>query len=305
MRIARLVPLSLVTCLVVLSTLVSCQRRPSEALPKDSQVSVKTDPRTPIFAASSKPAAERTLGVVSPSPPVVEPEHQDAEPRISYQDRDLEPAADKPLPETPDSQTSPEALMVRRTVPLTLGAGTEFEVELLQAISTNEAVVGDPVQARVVHDLAVDGIVAIPAGSSIVGSVIEVDTGRKIGGQAHLVLGFQRLQPPRSDPVPIRATWVGTGKDQRKKDAATIGGGVAGGAVLGRVLSKKNTSMKSVLGAILGAAIGTAVASKTPAEAVELEPGTVLRLRLEEWARVHLERPPNLRVDPPPGQDWQ
>ena len=166
-----------------------------------------------------------------------------------------------------------------RTVVLRLPAATSIEVEFQDFLSSEASLVGDRFRASVVRDVLQDGIVAIPAGSEVLGTVSSVVAQKKIGGQQRLVLSFDRVELPSGQSVGIQAVLELEGRSQKKKDAATIGGSAAGGAVLGRVLSRKGKS--AAIGAILGAAVGAAVASKNAGDPVILEAGSFAELLLE------------------------
>ena len=211
--------------------------------------------------APSRPAAEEAR----PEPPrAVTPE--------------LAPAAPEPEPEPVREEP--------RTTSVTVPAGTQIDVEFTRRLASNTSSPGDSFRARVNQDLIQDGVVAIPAGSEILGEVIEALPLRRVGGQARLALKFTDLVLPSGKTVPIDASFVQEGRNETRKDAVTIGGAAAGGAVLGRILNKGNRSRGSVLGAIIGAAAGTAIASKTPGEEVIIPEGSVVSLRLDDSVRV-------------------
>lgn len=191
--------------------------------------------------------------------PAVEPEPSAAEPAVAADD---------------DAPRQPEPLWV------TLPAATPLEVELITPLSSDESLIGDIVEAQVARDVVRDGLVAIPAGSRLSGTVSDVAAAKKIGGQARLSVDFDRLTTLDGQTVYVSAPLDGVARSQKKKDAATIGGSAAGGALLGRVLSKDDRSKGTVLGAIVGAAVGTAVAANNKADAVVFEPGTVAEVLL-------------------------
>jgi outer membrane lipoprotein SlyB len=130
--------------------------------------------------------------------------------------------------------------------------------------------------------------VAIPAGSEILGEVVEAVSPRRVGGQAKLELRFTDLVLPSGATVPIEASFVQKGRNETGRDAATIGGGAAAGAILGRVLKKGDRSKGSVIGAIIGAAAGAVIASRTPGEEVVIPKGTRMGVRLDDSVRVRV-----------------
>src|SRR5262249_21377340 len=71
----------------------------------------------------------------------------------------------------------------RPAVPVTVPAGTRFEVEFTKGLASNTSAVGETFRARVVSDLRLDGAVAIPAGSEVLGVVTDAVGAGRIGAQ--------------------------------------------------------------------------------------------------------------------------
>lgn len=182
-------------------------------------------------------------------------------------------SAPAPLPAAEPEERQPAA-----AVP----AGTTFEVEFTKGLASNASSVGDTFRARVLSDLRVDGAVAVPAGSEVLGVVTEAVAARRIGGQAKLSVKFTDLVLPSGSTVPLRASFLEQGKSRAGRDAATIGGSTAGGALLGRILSSGSRGRGTVIGALVGAAVGTAIASKTAGEEVVIPEGSIVSLKLDE-----------------------
>lgn len=170
----------------------------------------------------------------------------------------------------------------QRTVTVTVPASTGLDVEFVAGLSSEEVLVGDPVETFVVNDLVQDGRVVIPAGSLVTGQVTGVQSAKKIGGRARLVLNFDTLRLTSGDEVAIRSSIEYVGKRQTGKDAATIGGSAAGGAILGRILGGDDRDRGTVLGAVVGAAIGTAVAANNKTDPVLIDTGEITELLLYE-----------------------
>ena len=83
-------------------------------------------------------------------------------------------------------------------------AGTPLAIEIVAAVNTKNAVVGNPVQGRLASDLVVGGRLAARAGRfAVSGTVTEVVSGsNKIGGTPSLGITFDRLTTsvaPRRD----------------------------------------------------------------------------------------------------------
>ncbi|HYO14049.1 MAG TPA: glycine zipper domain-containing protein [Thermoanaerobaculia bacterium] len=208
--------------------------------------------------------------------PEAEPEPEEAEP---------EPAVEPAEPQE-EEEEEPQPRAVEVTVPV----GTAFEVEFLGSVASNTSRAGDTFRVRVARDIVVDGEVAIPGGSEVVGRVTEATPLRKVGGRARLGLEFTDVVLPSGSTIPIDASFVEQGRSETGRDAATIGGGAASGAVLGRILSRKDRSRGAVIGAIIGAAAGAVIASRTPGEEIEISQGTVVTLALDEEVEIRQRR---------------
>jgi hypothetical protein len=250
-------------------------------------------------------ARERSLRTAPPAPPAPRPQPPVAsKPKPApapvpdrsedrREDRQAEEIAEAPAPapDQPVREERPEPEREPVTSIATVPSGTVMRVEFLKSLSSQTSEPGDIFRARVAADVTDEGgEVVIPAGSEVVGVVGEAVPLRKVGGQAKLTLRFTDLVLPSGGTVPIHASFVGEGRSETRKDAATIGGAAAGGAILGRVLSKGNRSRGAVIGAIIGAAAGTAIASRTPGEEVTIDRGTAVDLKLDDAVEVRIRR---------------
>jgi hypothetical protein len=174
----------------------------------------------------------------------------------------------------------------KERVSVNIPAGTQLDVEIAKKVSSESATVGDLVEGRLATPLLLDGRVVLAAGSTLVGRVTEAVATKKIGGQARLGFSFETLELDNGDKVAIHSTFVRAGKDQKGKDAATIGGAAAGGALVGAAAKKKNRSKGAAVGAIVGGAVGTAIAANNEGEPVVVPSGTVILIELQRGVEV-------------------
>lgn len=184
-------------------------------------------------------------------------------------------AANRPASTRPATSTSQPPARQSITVP----AGTEIPVELVTALSTKSAKVGQAVHARVTTNVMVDGRTAIPQGLNVAGTVVEVVSGSdRIGGTPGLLLAFERIELPNGDDVPISGEFEEKGKSDNTRDAVKIVGGAAAGTLLADQVSSKRDRNR-VIGGIIGAAAGAVAAKETGTE-VKLDAGTTFTLIL-------------------------
>jgi hypothetical protein len=153
---------------------------------------------------------------------------------------------------------------------------TEIDVRLQDRLSSRDNVVEDRFRATTAVDLTQGDRVLIPAGSEIRGVISEVEKAGRVDRKARMTLSFDQITINGRD-YPIQGTIVDPVEGEGiKGDAAKIGTGAGVGAIIGGILG-------GVKGAIAGILIGGGgVAAATPGKDVELEPGTVLRVRLDQ-----------------------
>lgn len=189
------------------------------------------------------------------------------------------PAAVAPPTAEPVRAEASPANLVAAPAPIEIPMGTKIELLLEEPVSSQSSQVGQSVTARLAAPIRVDGEIAVPSGTRVVGRVSEAKALAKIGGKARLAIEFESLEV-EPEPVGIAAFWAREGKSETGRDSATIAAGAAIGTVLGNQ-AKKNDRGK-VIGAIVGAGVGTAVAAATPGEAIELPAGARLELTLRQ-----------------------
>lgn len=232
-----------------------------------STAPMPTITQEPTTTQEPTPAQAPTTAVTVDLAQEPEPDSRSAE--LASRLREVEAA----LEETPLFPARPEQIVA-------LPAETELELELTAPLSSETSLVGDRVVALLSESLFAEGLEAIPAGSRVVGRVVEAVPQKKLGGRARLTLLFDRVEMPSGYRAEIQAPFEVTGIRQKKKDAATIGGAAAGGAVLGGILGK-DKGKGALIGGLIGAAAGTIAARENRGDPVELDAGDRIRIVLE------------------------
>ncbi|MDP2957695.1 MAG: glycine zipper 2TM domain-containing protein [Longimicrobiales bacterium] len=166
-----------------------------------------------------------------------------------------------------------------------LAAGTVIDAALSETISSRQGRAGDVFAAVVVADVAsANGSVAIPAGSTVHGTIVEVSAAPNDGSFGTLTLAVSSVTV-RGSSYDLDASidalqTVNEGRGIEGADAARVAGGAAAGGVLGRVIggNKKGT----LIGAIAGAAAGGAVSALVKDVDIVLPAGAHLILTLRQ-----------------------
>jgi hypothetical protein len=115
------------------------------------------------------------------------------------------PAAEKPAPSY---------------VVVDVAAGSQFEVELLDTLSSGMNQVGDQVRGRLVGALFADGKRVAPAGAEVQGTITEVVPLKKFGGQPRISLMFEDLAVDNGTRVSVMASHTTAGAKQAGRQPA-------------------------------------------------------------------------------------
>ena len=162
---------------------------------------------------------------------------------------------------------------------ITVPAGTRLSIELRSALASDTSQVEDPVRGVLRQAVTVDGTDALPAGTTLGGSVTEALRAAKVKGRARLALRFTSItlddaeQPIATDRIAREA--AGT----KKEDAAKVGIGAGAGALVGAIAGGKKGAL---VGGAVGAGAGTGVVLATRGDEVTLGAGTVVTTTLRE-----------------------
>jgi hypothetical protein len=162
---------------------------------------------------------------------------------------------------------------------VTVPAGTVLPVELATAVGSDTSHVEDPVRGTLRHGVTIDGVEAIPAGTTLNGHVTAADRPGKVKGRGAIGFRFSQLDlPGEGDRVSISTATVSRlAPATKKQDAAKIGGGAAGGAIIGGIIGGGDGAAK---GAAIGGGAGTAVVLSTRGKDVRLASGTPIAVKL-------------------------
>ena len=165
---------------------------------------------------------------------------------------------------------------VNSSRPGVVPSGQELDVQLQTPLDSETANVEDRFETTTVVDLMQDGRVLVPAGAIVRGVVQSVDRASRTDRTGELTLAFDELVI-EGKRYPIRALASDVMKSEGLKgEAGRIAAGAGVGAIVGGIIG----GTKGALAGILIGAGGTIVA--TEGKDVELEPGTTIRLRLQE-----------------------
>lgn len=198
-----------------------------------------------------------------------------------------------PVPNAPEPMRAPDArpqMLEPRYEEVVLPATSVLGLRVDTPMSSDRARLEDRVEARVSRDVTVDGRVAVPSGSRVVGSVTLVERGGKMKERARLGVRFHTLVLADGREVPLRTEAImREGESPSSESARKVGGAAIGGAILGAIMGGGKGAM---MGGAVGAAGGSAAVMAGDRNAATLPAGTIVSVRLSDPAAVEVERPP-------------
>jgi hypothetical protein len=171
---------------------------------------------------------------------------------------------------------------------IVLPAGTALPVALDTSVGTDTNRVEDRVTAHLTRAVVVEGVTALPEGSSVSGVVTDATRAGKVEGTSRLALRFHSLTPAKTDErYDIATSTVARhGRSEKKKDAIKIAAPAAGGALIGGIVGGKKGA---VIGGAAGGGAGTAVVMSQRGEDVRLGRGAALTLKLTEPVTIRVK----------------
>lgn len=176
-----------------------------------------------------------------------------------------------------DDRSFIERITPPKTREVVVPEGTKITIRLTTPVSSQSSRVGDAVAGMIGEGVVIGESTAIPAGSTVRGTVTTAHPLPKIGGRASLAFSFERLETPDGRSYPISAMFARTGPSETAKDTTTIIAGAILGAVAGHQV---DDDQGRAVGGLAGAGIGTAIAASTDGKPVDLSENTVIRLTL-------------------------
>jgi hypothetical protein len=256
----------------------------------DDQITTAPDPSTAPHYVKPSPAIPET----APAATTNTLQSTDAAPIVEAVPAPImQQSADgrRPLPVPGD----PDANIVTSVpdVPGQANVGTALRARLQNPLSTKDTHVGDTFLAELVQPVTQHGVVLIPVGSQIRGSITEVHGGKRVTGRASIRMRPDSITFPDGKVYRLRAQLVdldnfadahvnseGTvvGTDHPKAALAAVGLVTAGAATAGAVIGG---GVGAGVGAAIGVGAGTIWWLKRDVQQ-ELPVGTGLVFSLDE-----------------------
>jgi len=157
--------------------------------------------------------------------------------------------------------------------------GTQLTIRLVDGIDSEKNQTGDTFHATLNAPLTSDGEEAVPAGSEVVGHLVEVKSAGKFAGQSAVVLQLDSLTSGGRTYNLQTDQYSKTGSSRGKNTAAKVGGGAAVGALIGALAGG---GKGAAIGAAAGAGVGGGVQAATKGQQIKFPSETVLNFTLQQ-----------------------
>jgi len=161
--------------------------------------------------------------------------------------------------------------------PVVVPSGTTLTVRLSQGLSSKTSQTGQAFLATLAQPVSVAGNTAIPAGSTVSGTVVTAKSKGKIKGEGELSLALTSITVKGQTYDIHTGVMEQTIKGKGKRTAATTGGGAAGGALIGGIAGG---GKGAGIGALVGAGAGLVGGTMTGNQQIELPAESALSFRL-------------------------
>ncbi len=241
-------------------------------------------PGNPSTNQAQNQSAENTPPKLSPAPGAVE---------------EKEAAAPVAKPQAPPPTASSEATVAPEAAiaptptpapPVVLPAGTVLTVRTTNAIEAKSAQAGQTFQAVLAQPVTYHGHIAIPADTTVTGTIVSAKQGGKIKGESDLALQLTSVRV-RGVLYPIATNqYVQQQKGKGGRTAKLGVGGAAGGAIIGGIAGG---GKGAAIGSIVGGGAGVAGSAMTGNKALIIPAETVLQFKLAQPVKLTSHPAPN------------
>jgi hypothetical protein len=179
----------------------------------------------------------------------------------------------QPLPPPPADVPAPQP--VYRTVEVP--AGRTISMRITQTLDSQTTQPGTTFSGIVTREVVADGLVVIPAGSAVNGTVTEAKDATHFKGSSLLAIRLTSLRRHGNSIAITTDPYVVEGKGRGKNTAEKVGGGAAIGAVLGGIFGG---GKGAAIGAAAGGGGGAVVQGVTRGQQVSIPSESVIPFRL-------------------------
>jgi BON domain-containing protein len=271
-----------VSLVLLLGMSVGCTSRANdEQIQKDIQTKASSDPET----KDSDVTVASKRGKVTLSGKVKTTAAQQKLEQIAHEEPGVEGVDDETSIQPEGTQATqappppPEPVEKPKPQPIVVPAGTALTVKVDQALGSKTSQTGQTFLATLAQPVSVGGRAALPAGSTVSGTVVTAKAKGKVKGEGQLDLSLTSISLGGHTYRIQTAVLSSTVKGKGKRTAATTGGGAAGGALIGGIAGG---GKGAAIGAGVGAVAGFFGGSMTGNKQIEIPAESALSFTLAQ-----------------------
>ncbi len=162
-------------------------------------------------------------------------------------------------------------------------SGTPLNLILETSVSSETSSPEQAVRARVAKPVIVDGMVVIPEGAPVTGTVVAAERSGRVKGRASVTLRFNRVVVASTPYTINTARIVRQAEATKSEDATKIGIGAGAGAAIGAIAGGKKGA---AIGAGIGGGAGTGAVLATRGKEVTIPAGATLRTTIQQTVKI-------------------
>lgn len=282
MRIHKL-SISIALLTVLLGFSIACSKQPNDdAMAKDIQDKIAADPDTKdsqVTVAAKQGKVTMTGNVKTPAAQQKIEQIAKAEPGESGVDDQtaVQPDASAPAPAQAMAPPPPPPAEKPKPQPIVVPAGTTLTIRTGQALSSKTSQSGQTFLGTLAQPVSVGGRLALPAGTTVSGTVVTAKSKGRIKGAGELTLQLTSITVKDHTYEIQTGVLDQTIKGKGKRTAATTGGGAAGGALIGGLAGG---GKGAGIGALAGAGAGLLGGALTGNQQIEIPAESALSFRM-------------------------
>jgi hypothetical protein len=168
---------------------------------------------------------------------------------------------------------------------LTVAAGSTIPIRITQTLDSSTTQQDERFTGAIASDIIVDGLVALPQGTPVIGHVDAVQDAAHFKGSSLLTISLTAINRKGEHIDVTTDQFTKEGEGRGKNTAEKVGGGAAVGAILGGIFGG---GKGAAIGAAAGGGVGAGAQSVTRGEQVQIPSETVVRFKLSDPIVVHV-----------------
>lgn len=173
---------------------------------------------------------------------------------------------------------------------VTLSTGGVIPVRINQALDSGSTQTGQPFNGTVTHEVIADGMVVIPAGAAVSGTVVLAKDATHFKGSSELSIQLTSIRR-HGNLLPVSTdAYTVFGKGRGTNTAEKIGGGAAVGAILGGIFGG---GKGAAIGAAAGGGGGAVLQGATRGQQVVIPSETIIHFHLAQPITVRTSETPS------------